>query len=373
MKNKGLILFSVLAVLLLLASGCSKAPTGGAVSGKETVKVGVIAPLTGEVATIGVSAVKAIELAAEEFNARSKTTRIQLVLEDAKCEGAISAKAANKLINVDKVEVILGGLCSAETIAAAPVAETSGVVLFSGCSTAPSITGLGDFVFRDAPSDAYQGVFTANYMYDELGKRKAAIIYSNTDWGFGITKSFSKEFERLGGQVVAVDSIEQESNDVRSQLLKANSKNPDIIYTPMYSQNQGLTAKQAKEMGIKAMIMGADAAKDPNTVLVGGDAVEGFMFVALKAVNAPEFEKKLKEQKNVNIELCTPTAYDGANIAFNAIEAVGNSAEKVRDYLYNVKNYNGVSGNINLDSNGDRIEAEYSVFKVVNGEFVVVI
>ena len=373
MKNTKIgILFSVLAIMLLLVSGCTESPTGGAVSGKKVIKVGVLAALTGDVATIGISAAKSIELAADKFNAEHKDVQVKLILEDTKCDGATSATAANKLINVDKVDLIVGALCSGATMAAAPIAEANRVVMLSGCSTAPAVTDAGDYVFRTSPSDTYQGAFAAEYAYNELGRRKVAIIYTNTDWGFGVQEVFADTFKKLGGSIVAVEGIERESQDLRSQLTKVNSKNPDLIYTPLYSQNQGLIAKQAKEMGIKAEILGGDAAKDPNTVTVGGSSTEGLKFVAPKTLNTPKFEKELKDVKGVNIELCTPFSYDAANIMFNAIEKVGSNPEKVKQYLYSVKGYDGVSGTISIDENGDRANAEYSVYQIINGEFVAI-
>ena len=372
MRNAKLMLFAVMAVLLLLASGCSQSPTGGAVTGKKVVKVGVLAALTGDVAAIGESAVKAIEMATEEFNAKSEAIQIRLIIEDTKCDGAVSATAANKLVNMDNVDLILGALCSGATLAAAPIVDANKVVMLSGCSSAPGVTGAGDYIFRTSPSDVYQGVFAAEYVYNGMGKRKVAIIYSNTDWGYGVQKVFAETFRKLGGQVVAVEGVERESQDLRSQLTKAKAKNPDMLYTPMYSQNQGLLAKQAKELGIKADILGADAAKDPNTVTVAGNAAEGIQFVAPKSFSAQKFEQELKQRKGVNIELCTPFSYDAANIMFDAIEKVGPGPEKVKSYLYGVSDYDGVSGVITIDENGDRVNAEYSVYKVVNGEFVTI-
>ena len=371
MKNKSLMLFSVLAVLLLVASGCSNSPTGGAVSGKEVVKVGVLAALTGDVATIGESSTRAIELAAEEFNAKDTEMEIKLVIEDTKCDGAVSATAANKLVNVDKVEVILGALCSGATIPAIPIAENNKVVMFSPCSSAPSISEMGDYMFRNYPSDSYQTVEAADYIYNTLGKRKAAVIYSNTDWGFGLQEAFEEAFTKLGGEIVAIESAERESQDLRSQLTKVKAKSPDVLFTALYSQNQGLVMKQGKELGINIPVIGCDAAIDPNTVAVAGDAAEGLMAVALTKTESPAFEAKLKERKGVNVELCTPTAYDAAHMVFAAIKRAGNDGDKVKDLLYRMS-FKGLTGTTKFDSNGDRIGADYSTYKVVNGEFVII-
>jgi branched-chain amino acid transport system substrate-binding protein len=369
MKKLGM-LFALIAVMLLAFTGCSEAPTGSAAGGKKVVKVGVLGALTGDVATVGESAVKAMELAAEEFNARQDELQVRLVIEDTKCEGAVSATAANKLVNVDKVDFIIGPLCSVATAAAAPIAESSEVVMMSGCSTAASIADAGDFIFRTSPSDVYQGKFTAEYFFNELGVREAGIIYSNDDWSFGIKQNFQEEFEALGGKIVATEATEREVQDLRSQLTKVASKNPEIIYTPLYSNNVGVLLKQAKEMGVEIPMFGADASYDPNLLDVAGDAAEGYQFISPKSTKAPELEKALQEKKGVNIELCTGFSYDAANIMFNTAEKAGTNSAAIKEGLYALEGHDGVTGTITFDENGDRVGAEYSVFEVQNGEFV---
>jgi branched-chain amino acid transport system substrate-binding protein len=129
-------------------------------------------------------------------------------------------------------------------------------------------------------------------------------------------------------------------------------------------------AKQAKELGSKLQIIGADAATDPHTIEVGGDATEGMLSTSPKLRDAPEFVKNLKEKKGADIMLCVPNGYDAANLVFDAIVTVGNDGEKIRDYLYAVEAYDGVSGVVSFDSNGDIVGAEYAVNEVINSEWV---
>src|SRR3989338_266462 len=214
--KKGLIAF--LAVLVLILSACQQAvqPTGQEQTvnvdrqptGQASYKIGVMLPLTGDGAAYGLPIQKALKIAFDEINAKGGVNGAKLdpIYEDSKCNPKDGNAAAQKLINVDKVKVIIGGACSGETLGASPLTESNKVILISPSATSPDVTNAGDFVFRVAPSDAYAGTVAAEYAYNELNARKAAIIAETTDYTQGLARVFREQFTKLGGELVADES-----------------------------------------------------------------------------------------------------------------------------------------------------------------------
>ena len=198
------------------------------------IKIGFIAPLTGDAASVGLNEQSAVELAVGEVNKAGGINGrpIEMIYEDGQCSGAPASDAANALINIDKVPVILGGACSAETMSFTSAAEQSKTVVLSPCSSNPDITNAGDYIFRDYPSDNYQGTFAANYIFTTLGKKKIAVLYTQDDWATGIRAVFESEFQKLGGTIVADESVQKSSTDLRDQLTKIKTANPELIYFP---------------------------------------------------------------------------------------------------------------------------------------------
>ncbi|MCX6715796.1 MAG: penicillin-binding protein activator, partial [Candidatus Taylorbacteria bacterium] len=244
------------------------------------IKIGFIGPLTGSASNIGQNAQSAVQIAVDEVNASGGIDgrSLQVIYEDGKCSGAPSSSAANKLINIDHVSAILGGACSGETMAFTQMAEQAKIPVLSYCSSNPSITTAGDYIFRNYPSDNYQGVFAAKYLYNTLGKKKVAVFYSKTDWADGIKKVFIQEFANLGGQVVADEGFVQNSNDVRTSITKIKVAKPDAVYFLGYTAESIVALKQSQEVGLKVSTwLGGDAWDDPKLWSTVDSYSEGMM------------------------------------------------------------------------------------------------
>lgn len=372
---KAVHIIGILILAIIIIGGAAVLVGRPAVTGnvtKETIKVGSILPLTGEAAEIGLRAQESINLALEEINSQGGINgkQIEVIFEDSKCDARAGSDAATKLINFDRVSIIIGGLCSGETLGAAPLAEQNKVVLLSPCSSAPKITQAGDYIFRVYPSDSFQGSFGAEYVFNK-GIRKVAILHTIGDWGNGIKDVFKQRFTELGGQIVAEESFEQSATDLRSQLTKIKAANPELIYMPAYSQGAGLILKQAKELGINAKFLDGDGGDDPNVIKVASDAAEGFQ-VTVASSGSDVFSQRFKNKFGHEPLVCTSYSYDATNIVAQILKKIGNNGENIKTELYNVKNYNGVTGSISLDSNGDRTTAEYIIREVRNGTFVTI-
>ena len=364
----------VIVVVVIVAVGYFAFKGPNQPTSTEPVKIGFVGPLTGDAANIGQNVRAAVEISVKEVNGAGGIDGrpLEIVYEDGQCTGSVAANAANKLINVDKVPLILGGACSGETSAFTGAAEQSKTVVLSYCSSAPTISQAGDYIFRDYPSDLYQGSFGAEYIYNKLGKKNVAILYVKSDWGNGIKDVFAKRFKELGGTVVADEGYEQTSRDLRTQLTKIKAANPEVVYFLGYTEASIPGIKQAKELGLNVPLFGGDAWDDSKIWSEVGAAGEGDMYsVAYAPLNA-DFKAKMKAKVgNDEITICAPQAYDAVKLIAKVIGKVGTNAEAIKNELYKTSYVGGVSASeIKFDSNGDLVGANYIVKVVRNGEAV---
>ncbi len=335
----------------------------------ESIKIGFIGPLTGDGSSIGTVNKAAVELAVEEVNKDGGINGrpLEMVYEDGQCNAKAAISAANKLINVDKVPIIIGGLCSTETAAFGPMAMQNKIIVFSYGSSAPKLNELGKYFFRSYPSDAFQGKFAAEYAYNDLSARKAAVLYHISDYGTGIKDVFEQRFEELGGKIVLEEGASQESRDYRTVLSKIKDSSPDLIYAPAYPDGSIVILKQAQELGIKTKFLGADAWDDPNLqkeISGRGD----FLFIAPVNLSSEDFKAKvLAKTGGDQIPLGTANAYDNIKIIARVLEKVGIDTEKIQEELHKIK-YDGISGHIEFYANGDLTSASYVVKRIEDGK-----
>lgn len=365
--SKGILVVIVLVLLVLGLSFWAKSsmPTEP-VGEMGTIKIGFIAPLTGEAAAIGTVNRAAVELATEEINSIAGGQRFEIVYEDGQCNATKATNAAQKLINIDKVVAILGGTCSTETSAFGPMAMTNKVIVISHSSSAPSLSNLGKYFFRSYPSDLFQGKFAAEYVYNTLNAKKVAILHHNNDWGTGIKDVFVERFTELGGEITLVEGASQDSRDYRTALSKIKTSNPDLIYMPTYPEGGIVAIRQAWDLGIRTKIMGGDAWDDPKLwkeVVDRGD----LEFSVVSSSLGEDFKAKiLTKTQGTDITVGTSNAYDNMKLIAQAIGRVGIDPDKLADELRQT-DYNGVSGHISFDQNGDLQTASYIVKRIAGG------
>ncbi len=364
--------------LVLLGGGCAKPASNAPAANNEPVQkpagpisVGFLGPLSGDAANLGQDALKAAQAAVEEINAAGgiNGAELKLIAEDGKCNPKDSATAGNKLINVDKVPVVFGGLCSGETTAIAPVAEQNKVIVISGCSSAPSITTAGDYIFRSYPSDALQGKFAADYVYKTLGKKKVTTLAVLGDWGSGLKNAFEDAFRAQGGEIVLSQDYVQEARDLRSQLTKAKDSGAELLYFVGYTEASIAGLKQAKELGLAFTIMGGDAWDDVK--IHENSFADGILYTVGSAKFDENWAAKLKE-KGGNPTLCTPRTYDNIKIIADIMKQTGPDSTKIKDALYALKDYQGVGGIVTLDVNGDNTFGTFDVKMVDKGKAEVI-
>ncbi|MDD4989438.1 MAG: ABC transporter substrate-binding protein [Candidatus Pacebacteria bacterium] len=373
-KRGNAVVWVIIFVLVIIGVWyfAGRTPATNTTTSTGPITIGFTGPLSGDLANVGENAKAAVEVAVSEVNAAGGINGrpLNVIYEDDKCAGPEAVSAAQKLINIDKVPVILGSTCSPATLAIAPIAEQAKVVALSYCSTAPKISDSGDYIFRDVPSDLFQAKYAAQYAYNTLKKTKVAIVYINNDWGIGLNKAFSDAFTALGGTVVSSEAYAPDSKDLRSQITKVKASTADLFYFPSFTDGAISGIKQARVLGLKQPILAADSWDDNKIWDTLGADGNGAMYTRVKTNSSDAFKASMKAKLgNDSIVYCSNFAYDGIKILAQVMSQVGTDSTKIKDALYNVNYTGGVSNQtIKFDQNGDPVGADYNVLVVKNAK-----
>ena len=341
------------------------------------IKIGFMGSLTGDAASYGEPQRDALKLAVEDINKSGGVNGrlIEVIYEDGKCNGKDGANAAQKLINVDKVKVILGGSCSSETLAAVPIAEKEKVVIVTGSATSPDLINKSKFFFRVYPNDSVQGRILAEGAYNIKGWKKVAVVQEQTDYALGVYKIFAAKFEELGGKLVR-EEFPSTITDFRSVLTKLRGEKPDALLVSVQTAAMGERVfKQLRDLNWKpALIVNDVIGGDVPTVTNNKDILEGALAADFLLDENNEKLKKLTETFKItyNSDIRYPTytsaVYDSLYLIVEAIKAVGYDGEKIAEWARtSLKDFPGASGLITVGSDGERVGGH--VLKIVkNGK-----
>ncbi|MDE2701733.1 MAG: ABC transporter substrate-binding protein [Chloroflexota bacterium] len=369
------------------------------------VKIGSLMDLTGELGEFGGPMDQAVRLAAEHVNAAGGVLdgrMIEILTEDGATSDVISVDAARKLVNVEGVSALVGPLSSGITLAIAnAVTVPNQVPQISPSATAPSLTLLedDDFVFRTAPSDAFQGVVLADLAW-ELGYRNAAVLFINNAYGQGLADQFEESFAALGGQVTAV-AHESGQPSYASELAQATANGPDVLIAVSYPVSAGVYIREAIDSGAADTFLFVDGSRSEDLIsAVGAEDLEGAYGTAPGAVDnegTQRFDAEFAAFAPDAGGIFLRESYDAAILFALAVEAAGSDDPvAIRDALREVSggsgeeigpgsaeiaralellrdgqeiNYQGASGPVDLDANGD-VSGAMEIWKIENGQIV---
>lgn len=369
MKRKLLAMSAVMTLAFGTLAGCGSNQS----SGGNTIKIGANFELTGGVAAFGQSALKGVQLAADQINEKGGILgkKIEIVSADNASKPDESTRAAQKLISNDKVVALIGATTSTNTLAAVPVAMEKHIPMISSSATNPKVTvndktgKTNDWVFRACFIDPFQGAVMANFSTKEL-KAKTAVIFTDTssDYSKGLQKFFKETFVKNGGQILSEESYQAKETDFKAVLTRIKEKNPDVLYVPGYYEEVGKIVKQARELGYMKPIMGGDGWDAPQLVDIAGAANLNNTFISNHyAVDDPapeikQFVDAFKAKNNSVPDAMAVLGYDAMNLLADAIKKAGSTdPTKIKDALAAEKDFKAVTGNITFNAQHDPVKA----------------
>jgi len=361
---------SIAAALALLS---------GIVIAKE-VKIGVVLPLTGGIAAFGETSKRGLDLAHEQNAKLSNGDTVKLVYVDDRSDKVEAASAAQKLIDKDKVAVILGEVASSNSMAMAPIAEKAKTPMITHASTNPRVTKGKKYVTRACFIDPFQGAVMAKYALDNGMKKAVVVTDAKQDYSVGLSKAFKKAYTAGGGKIVKQVLINSGDKDFNAQVATIKAANPDIIAFTGYYNEAALLAKQARNMGVKTPFIGADGVGFPELVKIGGKATEGFMYTdhfneaAASSPEAKAYVEAYHKKYNKTADSMGALAADAYGMILNAMNAcvkegkASDDKECINAHLRNTKDYKGITGVISINEEGNAVKSAV-VNEVKDGKF----
>jgi branched-chain amino acid transport system substrate-binding protein len=345
--------------------------TGGGVGGSNAIKVGLIVPLTGDVKTFGESARNGAMLAIEEANAAGGVNgrKMEVVATDDKNDPTETGNAGAKLIDMDRVVVIIGSVSSKCSVPLSDKCQSAKIPMITPTSTNPKVT-VGedgkrkDYVFRACFIDPFQGTVGARFAAESLKAKTAAVMYDvGNDYSKGLADYFKAAFEKAGGKITAFESYAKDDVDFSALLTKVKQSNPDVLFMPDYYNKVGLIAKQARQLGVSATFLGGDGWDSPEMAKIAGGAINGGYFTNHYSPNDPrpevqEWVKKYETKYGQKPDALATLGYDAGLLLTQALKNAPNAKpEEIKAALGAIEDFPCVSGKITFDEWGNPIKS----------------
>ncbi len=372
------------------AKGCVEVAAG------DPLKIASALAITGDVAFLGNDSNYGIEIAIDDRGGELLGHEIELVKEDAGCSDAATGQTAAQAIVADpQIAAVIGTTCSRTAVPAMPVLDEAGLVMISPSNTAPSLTNPdtedfgGPFFFRTAYNDNVQGAAVALFACEELGVTTAATIHDGSPYAEQLQQVFVDQFaEQCGGTTTAQEAINVGEVQFSDVLETIAADSPELLFFPIFDPEGPLITQQAQDVaGLEnTILMGADGVKDQGFLDTAGDVAEevGMYFSGPDLNFGGKYESDFLPAYTELSGEDGPIApyhahgYDAANIILDGIEAVavedadGNlfiPKDALREWISNLTDYEGLTGTLSCDENGDCGAEDVSIAQVVDGEF----
>ncbi|HET9873830.1 MAG TPA: branched-chain amino acid ABC transporter substrate-binding protein [Propionibacteriaceae bacterium] len=397
-KNRLVIAGATLLAATLTMSGCgtrSDSGTGGAAGSDDTkvAKIGVIAPLSGDLSALGLGIQNSVDLAIKQANEDETIPgwTLELDAQDDQATPDVGKNAATKLAGDPEVVGVVGTLNSSVSQSVQPVLNSANIVQVSPANTGTSLTQGADpsnpkrpydNYFRTCTTDAIQGPFAARHLFNTAGIKKVATIHDKKAYGQGLVQAFTAEYKKLGGDVVAAETINPDDKDFSSVISKVKNANPDAIYYGGEFPQSGPLSQQAKAAGLNVPLMGGDGMYSPNYIKLAGKTSEGDLATSVGAPTESLDTAKAFVEDYEAADYSEPYeaygaySYDAANAIINALKtslADAEDAKSAREATVQAMakvSFDGATGKVAFDEFGDTTTKVLTVYKVEGGKFV---
>lgn len=342
----------------------------------DEIRIGVVSQLTGATATFGQENANGIMLAHKKLKKVGDHT-LKLFVEDDKSEAIESTNATRKLLNVDKVSVMIGAPTSSLALASAPIVQEAKIPFITPTATNAKVTQMGSFISRACFTDDFQGVVMAKFALNDLKLSKGIILTEITsDYSQGLSQSFKKEFLKLGGKLVGDEDLTYSAKDTdfQSILRKVKRAKADFIFIPGYYVEVGHILKQARAQGINIPVLGGDGWDSPVLFEIAGPSATNIYISNHFASDdsnprVQEFVKLYQTTYKSSPGSFAALGYDAYGMVVEAIKkAKSTKSEDINQALTTLKNYEGITGTISLDKNRNPIKSAV-ILEGANGKF----
>lgn len=388
----------LVATLALTACGSrsNDSDNAGGAGATKTAKIGVIAPLSGDLAALGLGIQHSVELAVKQANDENKVPgwKLEVVAKDDEGKTEPAKNAATSLAADDDVVGVVGTLNSSTSIQVQPVLAPKKIVQVSPANTGPGLTQGANWqtdpkrpyptYFRTCTTDAVQGPFAARYLFETAGIKKVATIHDKKTYGQGLVGTFTAEFKKLGGSVVAAETINPEDSNYQAVVTAIKPSAPQAVYYGGEYPQAGPLSQQMKAAGLNVPLMGGDGIYDPKYIQLGGKTSENDLATS---VGAPVEKLETAKKFVADYEAAgfkDPYAayggysYDAANAIIEALKTslkdasdVSSARQATVDALGKVS-FDGVTGKVAFDQYGDTTSKVLTVYKVTAGKWTAV-
>jgi branched-chain amino acid transport system substrate-binding protein len=356
----------------------------------DTIKIGINAPLTGDIPKVGEGTKFAAQMWLEDIKAAGglavggEKHAVELVIEDNEAKAESAVKVNTKMITEDEVLVIVGPQASKQAVPAGGVAENYKTPMITPWSTNPDTTKDRPFVFRAPLLDPFQGPVVANFIKKEFKFKKAAVLYDvASDYPKGLAEFFKKAWEDLNGagSVVAFESFTTKDTDFSSQLTKIKSSGAEVLFTPQYYNEVPLIVQQAHQLGWKKPIVGSDSWGSAETVTLCGKDCYGLFFsthyAAAGATGATKtFIDRYKAKYGYVPDDVAALTWDSLQLIQKAIQNTGGltgdlkkDRDNVRVAMSRIKKFQGITGEMTFTEEGDPVKCAVIVRISDEGQF----
>jgi len=355
-KTTKIILLVIFIVIIILAGIWYGEIKKSKEKGKETIKIGAILPLTGNAAKKGEYEAQGALMAVEEINSQGgiKGKKIELLIEDSGTDPKKGISAFRKLVEIDKVSCLIGGLSSVGMPLKDLIEENKIPTIW--VSAHPDFLTGTKYIFRNLPTSAQFVEALSNFIYQEFKLSKIGILYMNDDYGVSLKDEFEKIFP---GTILFKEQYDKDGKDFRTQIIKAKEKNPEVIFIAGYGTATGILIKQLREMEVDAQLCGPIGIAQVDTKKSAGLAIKGVIYPEF-IDNSKEEVKKFKEKYMAKYGqepgVDSFLGYNSIKLLAYAIEKSGLDPDLIVDTLSNLRNFKSASGMLNIKNKEVRYE-----------------
>lgn len=334
------------------------------------ISLGATLPLSGEIAPYGILIRDGIELAASDLS--KEGINITTAYEDVPAPGPSALSSFNKLIIDKRIQGLVANFWNPVIPIIAPAVKHFNTIVFHSAAADDLILDAGDTIFSTNSKIKDEALKLANFAYNQLGASSSCILYVGTSFGENYNKHFSDQFQSLGGKVSYSELSKLGERDLRTVLTKIKYNSCQVFLAAFFGTNLGLVLKQAKEVGISKPIISVYEAEDPSVIEVAGDAAEGLRFFAPEATietnSIKDYKLRFIQKFGYAPRILASNAYDATIILSKAINQCKADRDCIKNKIYSIKNFEGMSGTFSIDADG-AARKEFVLKTVKDGKF----